>query len=326
MPGKIKWGIIGLGSIADLFAHDLLLSEKAILYGVASRDRTKAQAFSEKFDAITYFDSYEALAQSHEIDVIYIATPHAFHCEHTLLCLSNGKSVLCEKPLGMDSDEVTKMLREAQSRKLFLMEAIWTRFIPATEKLLELLRSDAIGEVQHIRADFGFEAPKNVEGRLYNKQLGGGSLLDIGIYPIFLSLLTLGIPTDIKAMARFTATEVDSYCSMLFDYENAAKANLECTIQADTPTEAFIYGTKGMIKMHTCFHQTEKISLYQHGVLKEEIDMQYTSNGYLFEIEEVHRCVINRELESTKLPHAFSLDLITVMDKVRALIGLRYKS
>lgn len=324
MTSKIKWGIIGLGSIANKFASDLLLSENAILYGVASRNIDKAKEFGQRYNSIKYFGSYEELAKVPEIDVIYVATPHTFHFENTMMCLKNGKAVLCEKPLGVNSYEVKTMIKEAPSRKIFLMEALWTRFIPATEKLIELLRDKTIGDIIFIRADFGFKAELNLEGRLFNKKLGGGALLDIGIYPIYLSLLTLGLPTNMKVLARKTQTEVDSYSSMLFDYKNSAKAILESTFEADTPIEAYIYGTKGTIKMHSRFHHTEKISLFQNGELKEVFDMKYKGNGYFYEIEEVNKCIINNRIESVKLPHSVSLNLINLLDMIMVEIGLSY--
>jgi predicted dehydrogenase len=216
------------------------------------------------------------------------------------------------------------MLNEAKSKNLFLMEGIWTRFIPATVKLIELLADNVIGDIMFIRADFGFKADVDLEGRLYNKNLGGGSLLDIGIYPIYLSLLTLGFPAHIKALARMTATGVDSYCAILLDYENSAKAILESTLEANTPTEAYIYGSKGVIKLHSRFHHSEKISLYQNGALKEEFNLPYKGNGYLHEIEEVNRCLKNKELESDKLPQSVSLNLIRLIDQIKDKIGLSY--
>ena len=326
MNSKIKWGIIGLGKIAEKFASDLQLSDNSVLYGVASRDIGKALKFSKKYGAVKYHGSYEELIQDPEVDVIYVATPHSYHFENTMMCLKNGKSVLCEKPLGINSDEVKTMINEAKSKKLFLMEGMWTRFIPATEKLIELLRDKVIGDTIFIRADFGFKADLNFEGRVYNKDLGGGSLLDVGIYPIYLSLLTLGLPGNIAAMARKTQTDVDSYCSVLFDYENKAKAILESSIEADTPTEAYIYGTNGAIKMHARFHHTEKISVFQNQKVKEVIEMKYQGNGYLFEIEEVNACLKNNQIESTKLPLSISLELSNLMDRVKEKIGLNYNS
>jgi len=324
MDTKIKWGIIGLGHIAHKFASDLQLSSNAILQAVASRDIHKARKFSKQYKSTVFYGSYEELAKSPDIDVVYIATPHTFHFEHAMMCLNNNKSVLCEKPLGMNREEVKMMLEVARSKKLFLMEALWTRFIPATEKVLELISDGAIGEILFIHADFGFKSDFNPESRVFNKKLGGGSLLDIGIYPVYLSLLTLGVPTKIQAMARLTQTEVDSYCAMLFDYENSAKAMLESTIETNTPTEACIYGSKGTIKMHSRFHHSEKISLYQDGVVKEVFDMRYSGNGYFYEIEEVNKCLINNDIESDKLPHSMSLNLITLIDKIKDEIGLSY--
>jgi predicted dehydrogenase len=241
-----------------------------------------------------------------------------------MMCLGQGKAVLCEKPLGMNTSEVKRMTAEAASRKLFLMEAMWTRFIPATEKLLELLGSGIIGNPLFMHADFGFKTTRNPEGRLFNKKLGGGSLMDIGIYPIYLSLLVLGVPNKIKATARMTETGVDSYCAMLFDHQHSAKAFLESTFEADTPIEAIIYGEKGSIKMHSSMHHSKKISVIKDGNLKDEFELPYKGHGYIYEIESVNRCLLNNEEENAKMPHRMSLDLITVIDRVKNEIGLHY--
>lgn len=323
MHKKVHWGIIGLGKIANKFAADLQLSDNAILQGVASRNMNKAIAFAEKHNAVSTFDSYEKLVNDSEIDVIYIATPHTFHFENTLLCLQNGKAVLCEKPMGINSTQVQTMIEEAKSRKLFLMEAIWTRFMPAIEKTLELLDEKTIGDIVQVRADFGFRADFNPENRLFNKKLGGGSLLDIGIYPIFISLLILGIPTDIKAMASMTETDVDSFCAMLFDYSTNAKAVLESTIEANTQTEAYIHGTKGSLKLHRQFHNPSKITLEKDGI-ETIFELPFTGNGYLHEIEEVNNCLLNGETESSKLPLDLSMNLSNLIDTIKTQIGLNY--
>lgn len=324
MHKKINWGIIGLGKIASKFATDLQLSDTAILHGVASRSMNKAVAFAEKFNAKKAYDSYEALANDPEIDVIYIATPHVFHFENTMLCLQHNKAVLCEKPLGINSTQVQTMIEEAKSRNVFLMEAIWTRFMPSYQKVLELLDEKTIGEIISIRADFGFLGELNPENRLYNKKLGGGSLLDIGIYPIFLSLLVLGMPTDINAMARITDTGVDSFCGMLFNYDTNAKAVLESTFEANTPTEAYIYGTKGTIKLHRRFHHANTITLYQDDT-ETVFELPHSGIGYIHEIEDVNRCMLNGETENSKLPLAFSEQLMSIIDQVKEKIGLRYE-
>jgi predicted dehydrogenase len=325
MERKIRWGIMGLGKIAHKFTSDLLLSENSVLYAVASRDIKKAKDFGKQYHSVKYFGSYEDLAKDPNIDIVYISTPHALHFHNTMMCLKSGKSVLCEKPMGMNAQQVKEMMDEAQSRKLFLMEGLWTRFIPATEKFIELLEHKVIGDILFIRADFGFQADFDPVSRVYNKELGAGSLLDIGIYPVYLSLLALGIPQNIKATARYTSTGVDAYCAMLFEFENAAKAKLESTIETDTPTEAYIYGTDGYIKMHSRFHHTEKISVFNSdGTLKNEYKIPYIGNGYLHEIEEVNACLQNGKTESPKLTHQTSIYLISILDRVRKEIGLEY--
>lgn len=324
MNKTIKWGIIGLGKIANKFTGDLLLSHDSELYAIASRSLKKAEKFAIKYNALKFYGSYEELAKDPDIDVIYIATPHTFHFENTMLCLQNNKSVLCEKPMGMSAAEVEIMVNEAKSRKLFLMEGLWTRFIPATEKVLELINNNVIGNLISVRADFGFKADYDLDGRLYNTKLGGGSLMDIGIYPVYLSLLTLGMPKKIMAMARMTETGVDSSCSILFDYENSAKAMLESTIESDTPIEAYIFGTKGHIKIHRRFHHSEKITLFKDGFPKEEIDLKYIGEGYVHEIDEVNTCLINNKMVSEKLPPSISFNLISLLDKIRNEIGLKY--
>lgn len=323
MGKKINWGILGTGKIAHTFAEDILLSDKAVLYGVASRELERAKAFRQEFNALKYFGSYDELASDPEVDVVYIATPHPFHYENTMMCLEKGKAVVCEKPMGMDHKQVRMMTDTARRKGLFLMEGMWTRFIPATEVYLELMNKKAIGEVITLHADFGFKAPYDLNSRIFDKALGGGSLLDIGIYPLYLSLLTLGMPSEIKAMARMTGTSVDSYCSILLGYDNSAKAMLESTFETETPTQATIYGTKGKIRLHHQFHHTEKITLYTEGG-SENFDVPYRGNGYLHEIEEVNNCLLNGMTESPKLPLSVSMDLISLIDRVKSEIGLSY--
>ncbi|MEM6686078.1 MAG: Gfo/Idh/MocA family oxidoreductase [Bacteroidota bacterium] len=323
MSKKVRWGILGLGKIAHTFASDLQLSETAILQAVASRSLEKATHFAAKYTAHKAYDSYEALAQDTDVDIIYIATPHAFHFENTMLCLQHKKAVLCEKPLGMHLTEVQQMIQEAKSQQVFLMEAIWTRFMPSYQKVLELLETNTIGNIVSIRADFGFETTFNPDGRLYNKKLGGGALLDIGIYPIFLSLLVLGMPKTIHATARMTTTAVDSFCAMLFEYEHEAKAVLEATFEANTPTEAYIFGTKGSIKLHRSFHHANTITLYKDQQ-ETVFELPHLGFGYVHEIEAVNANILHGDTENTKLPLAFSEQLMTIIEQVKAKIGLQY--
>ena len=326
MSQSIKWGIIGLGNIAHKFASDLLLVKGAQLVAVASRDANKAKQFAKKYSSANSYSSYEELVNDSNVDVVYIATPHIFHFENTMMCLKANKSVLCEKAFGMNSSEVRTMIAEASNRKLFLMEALWTRFIPATEKLLSLLENKTIGDINYIRADFGFIADKNPERRLYNRELGGGSLLDIGIYPVYLSLLLLGVPNSFKASVKMSNQEIDIFCGLLFDYEGGEKAILESTFEANTPVEAYIYGDKGSIKMHRNFHHTKKLSISRTDRPQEKLNIDYVGNGYFHEIEEVMSCLKDSKLESDKMPHSMSIALIETLDMIRNRIGLVYES
>lgn len=326
MPEKINWGIIGPGKIAGKFAQDLQLVENAVLHGIASRDSERSDAFAKKYNAVRVFDNYEALAADPEVDIIYVATPHVFHFEQTMLCLRSGKAVLCEKPFGMNAQEVKIMTEEARSRNLFLMEALWTRFIPGTEKLLELIQKDTIGKVQYVKADFGFLGDSNKNSRVYNPDLGAGTLLDIGIYPVYLSLLLLGIPDQIKAVASFTDTGVDSFCAIISDYFSGEKAFSESTILSNTPIEAFIYGDKGSIKMHSRFHHTERLTMQLNDNTSETFNLPYIGNGYYHEIVEVMDCLKQGKTESDKMSHSMSLALIKTLDNIREDIGLKYKS
>lgn len=325
MKKKVNWGIIGLGKIANKFAEDLQLSNTAVLHAVASRNEERARNFGEKHKSVKFYTSYEELADDPEIDVIYVATPHTFHFENTMMCLKKGKGVLCEKPMGIDVQEVEIMVREARSRNLFLMEGLWTRFMPSINKLIEILENKAIGDILFVRADFGFKADAHPEGRLFNKKLGGGSLMDLGIYPVYLSLLALGIPLDIKCMARMTTTEVDATCSMLLNYENGAKAILESTLEAETPSEAYIHGSKGSLKLHSRFHQAEKITITQNGT-KEVFNLEYEGNGFIHEIEEVNDCLLRGEIESSKLPLKTSIEVSHLIDRIKKEIGLDYET
>jgi len=224
MGKNINWGILSTGRISEKFAFDLQFVPNARLAAVGSRDAARAFEFAGKVNAPKAYGSYEALASDNDIDVIYIGTPNISHCENALLCLDRGKAVLCEKPFAMNEKEVLRMVSKAREKNAFLMEALWTRFIPAIKKALELIESGAIGDIVHIKADFGYKAQYDPAWRLFNKELGGGSLLDIGIYPVFLILLLLGEPDEIAADAIIGRTGVDELVSAYFKYNNGKYA------------------------------------------------------------------------------------------------------
>jgi len=320
-----RWGILGPGKIAHKFAQDLTNIPNAELYAVGSRSMDRAQSFADTYQIPHAFGSYHDLAAFDPLDVIYIATPHNGHFENTLMCLGQGKAVLCEKPLAINGREVNQMIKEAQQQGVFLMEAIWTRFLPQTHYVLDLISQGMIGEVHSVKADFGFPAPYDPQGRLFNPNLGGGALLDIGIYPLFLSLLILGKPTDIKASAVMAPTGVDVEHGILLTYETNTCAHLHATLRNLTRSEAFIYGTEGYIQIHTRWHEPPGTVTLVRGEERPMVkDFPDSSNGYRYEALEVMNCLEQGKKESDQLPHQFSRDLMELLDTVRVRMGLVY--
>ncbi|MCO6477938.1 MAG: Gfo/Idh/MocA family oxidoreductase [Phaeodactylibacter sp.] len=325
MAKTYNWGIIGPGRIAHKFAQDLDKLPNARLHAVASRSEERARAFALQYGAPHAYGSYEEITSCPGLDVVYIATPHPGHRDNALLCLQAGIPVLCEKPFAMNSGQVQEMVNAARATGVFLMEAIWTRFTPSTVKALELIGHGMIGDVLSVKADFGFRPPFDPKSRLFDMALGGGSLLDIGIYPVFLALLVLGKPAEIHASAHLGATGVDEEIGMLFKYENGQMAHLHSTIRSFTKTEAFIYGERGAIHLHTRWHEPTALSLILEDRRPQDYRFDYHTNGYSFEAEEVMHCLDNGLKESPLLPLSFSQSLMEVLDTVRGKIGLEYE-
>lgn len=321
---KINWGIVAPGRIAGKFVNDLLLVPDAQLHAVASRSLERAQDFAEKYGATHTFGSYDEMTDCPDLDVVYIASPHSFHFENAMLFLEKGIPVLCEKPMAINGQQVEKMVEMARRKNVFFMEAIWTRFLPSFKKTMELIESGAIGNIKTVRADFGFNCPFNPDHRLFNINLGGGSLLDVGIYPVFLALHLLGKPEKIRAMADFSSTGSDNSCGMIFQFSEGRTAVLDSSVAADTRTDAFIYGEKGHIHMHPRFHETESLSLHPHDGEEQHFDTPKKGFGYYYEILEVNECLRQGKKESDNLPLDFSLLLIETLDTVRREIGLVY--
>ncbi|TXE14935.1 Gfo/Idh/MocA family oxidoreductase [Seonamhaeicola algicola] len=319
----INWGIIGLGSIANKFATDLLTIKDAKLYAVASRNQQKANAFANKYKATKAYDNYEALANDKNIDAVYIATPHALHKENTLLCLEHGIAVLCEKPFAMNIGEVHEMITKAKEKNVLLMEALWTYFLPHYQYVANLIKSETYGKLLKLEADFGFYRAFNNNSRLFNKALGGGSLLDIGIYPIFAALSTLGKPNDIIANASFFNNGADSSCHITFIYNNNITASLKSTLIEDTKTEAVFYCEKATVKINTQFHKPTTVSIFKDG--KETVkDFNYNTIGYNFEAIHFNNLIRAGKTESDIMTFEFSQQLILLLDKVRNIINLEY--
>lgn len=323
MTKIVRWGIIGIGRIAEKFAQDLNLLENVELVAVASKTLERAQEFAVKYHALHAFGNYQDIF-SQDLDVIYVASPHVFHKDMAILCLQNNVGVLCEKPFAMNEEEVLEIVNMAKEKSLFLMEALWTRFFPSIEKTLEIIASGRIGKIKTLQADFGFPAEYLPEGRLFNRNLGGGALLDIGIYPAFLALLVLGYPSKITANSIFSDTSVDVTTSFIYQYDNEATAVLNCTIAGPTPTEAIITGEYGYIKLSSRFIDCREITIVDKDRNSETITFDNKGLGYHYEIEEVNNCIRLGLTESPKLPLKFSLKLIHLLDKTREKADIVY--
>lgn len=321
---KIRWGILAPGRIAGKFASDLAGVKDAQLYAVASRSLENALAFKQTHQAKVAYGNYMDLINDPKVDAVYIATPHAFHKIYTMDCLRHKKAVLCEKPLALNSADVAQMIQLAQQENILLMEALWTCFLPHFKDVLSFLSTGSFGEVLSIEADFGFKAEYNVASRLFDKQLGGGSLLDIGIYPIILALSVLGVPEQIEAKAEFFETNVDSSCLMKFHYSQGKIAKLYSTLLEQTPTQGIIECEKGKIIMHGSFHKPTKVSFIDQKGKETIKDYGVTSLGYNFEIAHFNDLLRRGKTQSPIASYEFSKNLMQTMDKVKEIIGLSY--
>ena len=319
---RIQWGIIGLGSIANKFATDLASVEDSQLVAVASRSQQKAAKFAFKYNSKKAYDSYEKLVKDSQVDAVYIATPHRFHKEHTLLCLRHKKAVLCEKPFAMNLQDVTEMVEVAKEHNVLLMEALWTFFLPHFNYVIDVVKSQKFGKLKSLEADFGFFHPYDIEHRLFNKQLGGGSLLDIGIYPIFVALSSLGKPKSIAAAATFFDNGADSSCSLIFDY-GITKAYLKSSLLEETPTEAIFTFEDAVVKLNTRFHESPIVTIYKDEK-QEMLDFNYKTFGYSYEIAHFSQLIREGKKESNIMTFEFSKKLISTMDEVREIISLEY--
>ena len=324
MTTAIRWGILGTGNIASQFAKGLEALDDAELVAVGSRSQESADSFGDRFGVPRCYGSYEGLAEDRLVDAIYVATPHSLHKENTIMCLQAGKAVLCEKPFAINAAETREMIAVARERKLFLMEAVWSRFLPVLVKVRELLAAGAIGEVRMLTADFGFRASLNPESRLFNPALGGGALLDVGVYTVSLAHMVLGTPNRIAALAHIGETGVDEQGAMILGYPGGELALLSTAIRTSTPHEALIVGTKGSIRLDPEWWHGTKLTLKVGDGEPEQFDLPFTGNGYNYEAAEVGNCLRAGKLESDIIPLDETLAVMETLDAIRAQWGLRY--
>ncbi len=325
MPDSpVRWGILGTGRIAGLFAQGLAVVPEAQLVAVGSRTQEAADAFGERFGAARRHGSYAALAADPEIDVIYVATPHPLHHDNTLLCLRAGKAVLCEKPFALNATEARAMVAEARARGLFLMEAMWSRFYPAFDHLREVLATEALGEVRLLAADLGFRAAINPQGRLFNAALGGGALLDVGVYVVSLASLILGRPTSIASVAHLGTTGVDEQAGILLGYADGQIAQLQTAIRTNTRHEATLMGTTGALRLGLDWHKPDRLTLTRPGQPEEIIPAPFTGNGYNYEVAAVSASLRAGQTEHPFMPLDETIAIMETLDAIRAQWGLRY--
>jgi predicted dehydrogenase len=318
---------LACGKIAKKFAADLQHVEGAVLMAVASRDIERAKAFATEFSVPKYFGTYEELVSSDEVDVIYVASPHSHHHEHTLLCLNHGKAVLCEKAFAINSRQAREMVDLARSKKIFLMEALWSRFLPHYQKVKGMLAEGKLGEIKGMLANFGFKPMPPVSPRLFDPSLGGGSLLDIGIYPIFFAQSLLGKPDNIIATMDPATTGVDEQCSMIFHYKNGQTATLFSTLASNLETDADIFGTEGRIRLTSRFYEPSATIQYYPGIVSTRTEIPVEKEpgwGYQHEARHVQECLQKGLTESPVWSLDDTLDLMETLDRVREAIGLNY--
>jgi predicted dehydrogenase len=319
----IRWGIIGCGKIAHKFVQDLALVEDGELMAVASRNMEKATDFKAQYSARKTYGSYDDLFKDEDVDIVYIATPHTSHAELSIQAMESGKHVLCEKPLAINATDAQMMIDVSKKTNRFFMEALWTRFNPNILKAKEIIDSGVIGEVEYINADFAFKFDGGIESRAVNLYLGGGALLDIGIYPAFLTYLLLGIPEKVVATANFNKiTKCDMQSAMIFAYPKA-QAVLYSGFTTGSDMVARICGTEGQIYLHNTWHMAEGFTVIKDN--SEEIfNKPLLGHGYTYEIIECHKCIRYGQIESQLWSHQNSLELMSLLDKVRQQIGLKY--
>jgi predicted dehydrogenase len=321
---KYKWGILAPGKMSAKFTEGLQLLDNAELYAVGSRDTERARLFAEEFGFKKYYGSYEELAADDAVDVIYIASPHSHHHEHVMLCLRNRKAVICEKAFALTSREVEEMISEAQKQKLFLMEALWPPFQPIYIKTKELFESGVAGKIIHLNARFCFQAPYEPSDRKFNLDLGGGSLLDIGIYAVIDALWFMGVPEEIKSVASFAETGSEDSISIIFRYKDGRMANLYSSFRTDAGIGCDLLCEKGNLFFSRTREMSQCLSVEISGEESRQFSLKPDAMGYQFEASEVMKCLDEGKTESSIVPLSFSLTLMKTLDRIREAAGIVY--
>jgi predicted dehydrogenase len=321
---KFRWGILGTGSIARQFVRGLNSVPEAEVLAVGSRSEASAERFADKRNIPRRHASYQALASDPAVDVVYIATPHPFHAENATLCLEAGKAVLCEKPFCVNAAEAERVVGLAREKGLFLMEGMWTRFFPLMEEVRRLVSEGSLGEVRMLNVDFGFRADPDPASRLFAPGLGGGALLDVGVYCVSFASMVLGRPSGSVGISHLGETGVDEQASVVLEHEGGRLANLSIGIRTTTPQEATIMGTEAYIRIHAPWWRPESMTISRPGEEGETVEAPVAGNGFGYEAAEVMRCLEAGKSESEIMPLDETVSVMRTMDSIRAAWGLRY--
>ena len=325
MAKTYRWGIIGTGNIATQFATCLKVCDNAILQAVGSRSQESADTFGATFNVPTRHATYEGLINDPEVDVVYVSTPHSLHKENSIACLKAGKPVLSEKPFTLNVAESKGVIAVAQETGLFLMEGVWTRFFPAIKQVEQWIAAGKIGNPRMVRADFGFWMDYGDRNRLWDPALGGGSLLDVGIYPITLASIAFGdAPTSIQGMAHISDHGIDEQAAFVLGFSEGRLATLSSAVRAQSDWNAYIYGDEGMIRIHENFWRPDKVTLIPRDGEATTFEQPLESIGFEHEIREVMRCLDAGLTECPTMPHSRTLEVMGTMDTLRAQWGLKY--
>jgi len=323
----VGWGILGAGRISRQFASAVAALEGSRIAAVGARSLDSSRRFAEEFSIPKAYGNYSDLVNDPTVDVVYIGTLHPSHAENSLLALEAGKAVLCEKPFAMNASEAESVIQAARARGLFVMEAMWTRFFPLMGALKEMLRSGAIGEPRMLTADFGYRAEHEAEPRAFQPALGGGALLDVGVYPVSLASYLFGPTRQSASLANLGKTGVDEEAAILLSHDAGRLSVLTTANRLDTPHEVRILGSEGMIRIHPPWWKPSVLTLSRSGQPKEETrEFPYQGNGYQFEAMEVVRCLRGGLKESPVMPLEETLSIMKTLDSLRHAWGLRYPS
>jgi predicted dehydrogenase len=316
MAEPLRWGIISTGGIARTFVNDLQFTQSGVAVAVGSRTMESANRFGDRFGIAHRYASYEELVRDPDVDAVYVGTPHPMHFENAKLALENAKPVLVEKAFTMNSRDAIELVRIARSENLFLMEAMWTRCLPHVAAVNELIAAGEIGDIVAVEADHGQHFDFDPDSRWFSPELGGGALLDLGVYPVSFASMLLGTPSKIVKMVDLAPTGVDRQVSMIFGYENGAEAYLNTTTDAKTPTTATISGSKARIEIDGDFYAPTSFSMTTRGGESRRFEFATQGRGLHYEAAEVARCVKEGLLESPLMPLDETISIMRTMEAV----------